>query len=104
VHSSTNDSFVQLGVSSREARVARLKDFSRRVGALASLAGRVSADDRLSPQRRDELLARVESSLCRASAELSKGSYQVGGRGLWLPAGRQGADVRKDSIRTSPTT
>jgi len=99
-----NDSFGRLGASSRADRVARLKAFSARVAALARVAERLSLDPRLSPRERDEQLRRVESSLCRASAALAKGSYQVGARGLWLRGQRQEAAARKDSTRTSLIT
>jgi len=104
VPSFTRDSYVQLGGSSLAARVERLADFSRRVAALARVASRVSEDHLLAPQYREEVLARVESSLLRASAALSRGSYPVGARGLWSLGALPGAGVRKDSTRTSPTT
>jgi len=96
VPSSTKDSSVLLVGSSVADRVERLKGFSDRVAALARCSARVCSDPRLSPQAREEVLARVESSLLRASAALSRGRYPVGARGLW--------SVRKDSTRTSPTT
>jgi len=103
VGSFTRGSYERLGDSSRVARAARLKDFSDRVAALARLAVQVCSDHRLSPRHRDEVLARVESSLCRASAALGKGSYRVGARGLWLRLEPPEGVARKDSTRTSPT-
>lgn len=99
--SSTKDSYVRLGGSSLADRVARLEDFSRRVAALAAVASRVSADHLLAPRYREDVLSRCESSLLRASAALSRGSYPVGARGLWSLGALPGGAVRKDSTPTS---
>jgi len=103
VPSSTRDSLEQLAGSSVADRVERLKAFSEAVAALARVAFRLASDPRLAPQLREEYLSRVESSLLRASAALSRGSYPVGARGLWSPGVQLEADVRKDSTPTSPT-
>jgi len=104
VPSFTKDSYVLPGDSSRAARVARLADFSRRVSALSRVASSIAGDHLRSPRERDEVLGRVESSLFRASAALSRGDYRLGARGLWSVGGPPGTDVRKDSTRTRAIT